>query len=105
MHFFKKKKLPRILLLTQTIFIALFFYLQNLVDNHKQIFTGNYEDGTEHWGVGMANVYVSFANQGILLLIFIVLQIGFWYFFNKQFKQLNAPELVKQLFEKNEEDI
>ncbi len=101
-QFFKKKKLPWVLLSAQVLTIAIFFYLQNLVDNHKLIFTGNYKDSTEHWADGMANVYVSFANLGILLLIFIVLQIGFWYFFNKQLKQLNTQELVNHFFEKNE---
>ena len=90
-----KKKIHRGLTAAQVISITAFFYLQYLVQDQKLIFTGTYQDGREHWGAGMANVYTSLFNHAILVAIFIVLQFLILFLFSKKNKQLNASDLAK----------
>ena len=90
-----KNKIHRGLTVAQVISIAAFFYLQHLVQDQKLIFTGTYQDGREHWGAGMANVYTSLFNHAILVAIFIVLQFLILFLFSKKNKQLNASDLTK----------
>ena len=98
----RKKKLPWVLILIEMICIIIFFYLQNLVDEHKLIFTGKYEDdGSKDWGVGLANIQLITVNLIILISIFSVTQIVFWYFFSRHLKHLNAPDKVKNLLKTN----
>lgn len=64
--------------------IGVFFYLQNLVENHTIIFSGEYTDGARGWGSGMANAYITLRNEIILVLIFCVVQVFFWIIYKKR---------------------
>jgi len=91
----RKKKVPRGLIAMQIISIAAFFYLQHLVENHQIIFIGMYGDGTEHWGTGLANVYIAAYNQAILIAIFIVLQLLISFLFSRRIKHLRTLDITK----------
>ncbi len=91
----RKKILPWPLLFVQTICFVIFFCIQDLVETHKIVFTGKYEDGSKDWGSGLANVYTTFINHGILVLIFILSQAIFLYFFIRKLTKLNKPDLTK----------
>lgn len=91
----KKKQLPWLILISELFCLLLFFYLRYLIGEHRLIFVGHYVDGTEDWGAGLANVSTVFINIGILVLILLVTQILFWFYFNKIYKKINPSELDK----------
>ncbi len=76
-----------------------FFYLQNLVDNHQLILRGKYEDASMYWGKGLANVYVTFENSMILILLFSVTQIVFWILYRRKYKQAADRRQIETLLD------
>ncbi len=86
-QFARQKSTAWVLVIVNSICIALFIYLQGLVDNHQLVFRGMYEDASMHWGKGLANVYLTLENNLILILLFSLTQVVFWIMYRRNFKR------------------
>jgi hypothetical protein len=95
----RKKRVPWVLTGSNVICISFFIYLQNLIDEHRLVFIGKYEDGSMHWGKGLANVYTAMNNSLILIFIFSVTQIFFWLLYKKEIRQLRKEEMINDLLQ------
>lgn len=93
-HLIRRKRLPWSVLMAEVLCIGSFFYLKYLLDDHKLIFTGSYNNDKVHWESGLANLSVYMLNLLILLGIFIITQIIFWILYSKRFRRLN-PKMDK----------
>ena len=86
-QFVRRKRSLWWLVALNIVCIALFFYLHKRVEDQELIFTGTYQDGGEHWGKGLANVYIATKNLLVLMLLFVATQVVFWIFYNSGVKE------------------
>jgi hypothetical protein len=96
---FRKKKLPRKILVVDGIFLLIFFSLRILLNKYHIFLAGNFKRESLDWGTGLSNVGAYLINFSILLFLFLISQIVFWYNFNKQFARLNSSENEKSIWD------
>jgi hypothetical protein len=92
----RKKKLPGKILLIESGFLLLFFYLKYLVNQHELIVFGNYKDNPEDYGEGIANMFVYVYNLAFVLGLFLITQLVFWAFFTERFYFMNNQDLKEK---------
>lgn len=89
----KRKKILWSCVAGNLVCVGGFFYLQDLIENHKIVFLGKYIDGTKNWGSGMANAYTTLLNEILLILIFCVVQGFFWIMYKKRIRATSKGEV------------
>ena len=85
----RKKKLPWRILILELLCILSFFYLKFLLDRHKLIVFGSFNEAPEDWGAGLANVMTYTYNLAFIIGLFLITQLIFWIFFKRKFQFLN----------------
>lgn len=98
---FRKKKIPRVIVIVNLFVIVLFWYLEYLVDEKEISFLGrensthndfNQKQDQINMGAGLGWLY----NRFILSGIFLLTQIIFFIFFRIKYNQINRDKKIKQ---------
>ncbi len=86
----KRKKLPWVVIIANGLCITFLLWLKYKVENHEVIFTGSYNNKSDDWGEGLANLGITLMNLGIVLLILLITQLIFAFYFNLESRKLNS---------------
>lgn len=73
-RFINKRKIAWKWVIGNFFLIGLFIFLQQLIDEHMLIFTGEYIESND-WGAGLANLSTAIKNEVILVLFFCATQV------------------------------
>lgn len=73
-RFINRKKIAWKWVIGNLFLIGLFIFLQQLINDHKLIFTGKYIESND-WGAGLANLSTAIENEVILILFFCATQV------------------------------
>lgn len=73
-HFINRKKIAWMWVIGNLFLIGIFIFFQQLIDDHKLIFTGRYIESND-WGAGLANLSTAIKNEVILILFFCATQV------------------------------
>ena len=73
-RFISRKKIAWEWVIGNLFLIGIFIFLQQLIDDHRLIFTGEYIESND-WGAGLANLSTAIKNEIILILFFCTTQI------------------------------